>query len=223
MRNTVLYGTIAVLSLAIAACDQNTTSSNTPASGGTQTATQEPAPGSKNETLSSAKDAVAGTVGTVSAELTSSTKGFVEGASMGDMYEVEASKIALARGEADDLKKFAQAMIDAHTQTTNELKAALLRSKSAISMPVAFDTRHQSMLDDLKGAKAEDFDGRYIAQQQNAHQEALILMRGYAKGGDNAEVKIFADMTAPKIQMHLDMLKTIVDAHKNSQRRAENH
>ena len=222
MRKQLLYGTIAALGLTIAACDQDKTSSNTPTSGGTQTASQEPAPGSKNETVSAATDAVAGAEGTLNAELTSSTKGFVEDASMGDMYEVEAGKIALARAGSDDIKKFAQAMIDTHTQMTNELNAALKRSGSALSIPVAFDTRHQSMLDDLKGAKTEDFDGRYIAQQRKAHQEALILMRGYAKDGVNPEVKIFADMTVPKVQMDRDMLKAIEDAHKKDQRHAEN-
>lgn len=219
MRNAFLYGTIAVLGFGIAACNQSTNTATTPAQ--TQTAS-EPAPGSKNETVSAAKDAVAGAVGTINAELTTSTKGFVEGAAMGDMYEIEASKIALMRARADDVKRFAQSMIDAHTQTTNELKAALKRSGVTMAIPAAFDSRHQGLLNDLKGAKAEDFDGRYIAQQENAHQEALILMRGYAKDGDNSDVKTFADMTAPKVQMHLDMLKSMDDSRKARQRRADN-
>jgi putative membrane protein len=37
------------------------------------------------------------------------------------------------------------------------------------------------MLDNLRGAEEEDFDGRYLEQQENAHKEALILMRGYAR------------------------------------------
>jgi putative membrane protein len=222
MRKTVLFGTIAVLSIALSACNQSTTSSNTPASGQAQTAKQEPAPGSKNETVSAARDAVAGAVGTLSAELTSSSRGFVESAAMGDMYEVEASKIAAMRARSDDVKKFAQAMIDAHTATTDELRSALARSGVNMSLPVVFDSRHQGLLDDLKGAKAEDFDGRYIAQQENAHQEALILMRGYAKDGDNPQVKSFADRTVPKVQMHLDMIKSIDETHKASKRRADN-
>jgi putative membrane protein len=138
------------------------------------------------------------------------------------MYEIESSKMALMRGRSDDVKKFAQSMIDAHTQTTNELKAALKRSGATMAMPAAFDSRHQGLLNDLKGAKAEDFDGRYMAQQENAHQEALILMRGYAKNGDNPDVKMFADKTAPKVQMHLDMLKSMDDSRKARQRRADN-
>lgn len=220
MRKTILFGTIAVLSIALSACNQSTTSSNTP-TGQTQTASQEPAPGSKSETVSAAKDAVAGAVGTLSAELTSSTRGFVEGVAMGDLYEVEASKIAVMRARSDDIKKFAQMMIDAHTSTTDELKVALARSGANMAMPIKFDARHQGLIDDLKGAKADDFDGRFIAQQQNAHEEALILMRGYAKDGDNADVKSFAETTVPKVQMHLDMLKSIDEAHKARQRRAD--
>ena len=55
-------------------------------------------------------------VGTINAELTTSTKGFVEGAATGDMYEVQAGQLAVTRAKSPDLKKFAQEMADAHTQ-----------------------------------------------------------------------------------------------------------
>jgi putative membrane protein len=78
------------------------------------------------------------------------------------------------------------------------------------------------MLDDLKGAKDEDFDGRYIAQQIDAHNEALILMRGYAKDGDNADIKAFAAETQPKVQMHLDMINDIDRKHRAADAQARN-
>ena len=221
MRKTILLGTIAVLSIAIAACNQSSTTSSAPA-GQTKVAAQEPAPGSKNETVSAAKDAVAGAVGTVNAVLTTSTPSFVQAVAMGDMYEIEASKIAVTRARSADVKTFAQGMIDAHAGTTKALKAALMHAGMNIPMPTDFDARHKGLLDDLKGAKAEDFDGRFIAQQENAHNEALILMRGYAKSGDNIDVKGFAETTLPKVQMHLDMIKNIDEAHKAAGRRADN-
>jgi len=220
MRTTMMAKTGLIFALLmLSACNQSSTTS-TPA--GQQTSASEPAPGSKNEAISAAKDGVAGAVGTVSAELTSSTKGFVQSAAMGDMYEIEASKIALQRARADDVKMFAQMMIDVHMQTSDNLKAALMRTSTGIALPASLDSRHQGLIDDLKGAKSDDFDTRYIAQQQNAHNEALILMRGYAKDGDNPEIKMFAEMTMPKVQMHIDMLKSLDDAHKARQRRAEN-
>src|SRR5262249_37470877 len=95
------------------------------------------------------------------------------------------------------------------TQTTNELKGILMKAVPTYMPPAELDSRHQGLLDDLKGAKDEDFDGRYIAQQINAHNEALILMRGYAKDGDSADIKSFAAETEPKVQMHLDMINDI--------------
>jgi putative membrane protein len=214
MLKTVFAAGVATLALTLAGCNQ----SNTPA----QTSSSSPAPGSRNETASATKDAVAGGVGKLNAELTSSTKGFVQAAAMGDMYEVEAGKIALMRSHSDDVKKFAQMMIDGHTKTTKNLQAAIMHSGATFTLPAAFDSRHQGLIDDLKGAKDQDFDTRYIAQQENAHDEALTLMRGYAKDGDNPDVKMFAEMTVPAIQMHIDMIKTVEDAHKGKQRRAEN-
>src|SRR5262252_7882030 len=113
MHKTILFGTVAVLSIAIAACNQSTTTSSVPADQ-TKVGVQEPAPGSKNETVSATKDAVAGAVGTANAELTTSTAGFAQAAAMGDLYELEASKVALMRARDADVKKFAQDMIDAH-------------------------------------------------------------------------------------------------------------
>src|SRR5882724_2280414 len=110
MRRTMMFSGVAIVGLAmLSACNQNT-SSNTPPQNQPQNqpAANEPAPGSTNSTVAATKDAVAGATGTVSAELTTSTKGFVQSAAMGDMYEVEASKIAVMRTMSDDVRKFAQ-------------------------------------------------------------------------------------------------------------------
>lgn len=226
MYRKIMLGTVAAAGLTLlAACNQETVSTNSASPGDAtaiQAAQNDPAPGTKNETVSAAKDAVAGAVGTVSAELTSSTKGFVDGAAGGDMYEVQASQLASMRAAMPELKKFAKEMIDAHTKTTSELKSILVKSAPDIMPPSELDARHQGLLDDLKGAKDEDFDGRYIAQQIGAHNEALILMRGYADSGDNADIKAFAAATLPKVQMHLDMINDIDRKHRAADAQARN-
>jgi len=141
---------------------------------------------------------------------------------MGDMYEIQASKIALMRSMSDDVKKFAQAMINDHTQTSNKLKEALEHAKLAVALPAMLDSRHQGLIDDLKGVKDQDFDARFISQQESAHNEALILMRGYAKDGENMDLKMLAQATQPKVEMHLDMIKMIDDTHRAAGSRAEN-
>lgn len=174
---------------------------------------QSPAPGTANDTVSAVKDATGHVVGTVSAEMTTSLQGFVNEAAVSDMFEVEAGKIALDRSSDAGIKAFAQKMIAAHTATTGQLKATLTKINSSVTPPATLDNRRQGMIDELRAAKAEDFNGRYLAQQVDAHNEALILMRGYAKDGDTAAVKSFAAKTEKAVQMHLNMAQKLKDKH----------
>jgi len=78
---------------------------------------QSPRPGTANETMSAMKDATYGLVGQISAEMTSTTKGFVRAAAISDMYEVTAGKIAFQRASSPSVKEYARKMVDSHTIT----------------------------------------------------------------------------------------------------------
>lgn len=172
---------------------------------------QSPAPGSNSETMSAVKDTTAAAVGTISAEMTHSTKGFATAAAISDMYEVTAGKLALQRSSSADVKEFAQHMVDAHTETTQKLKGLL---PASVTPPAHVDDRRQGMLDDLRGASSADFDHRYVTQQVAAHKEADILMRGYAKDGDNASIKSFAADTDKAVKEHLSMAQRLARKYK---------
>lgn len=176
-----------------------------------QPGNKKPTPGSNSETMSAAEDTTAGAVGTISAEMTHTTKGFVTAAATSDMYEVTAGKIALQRSQNADVKEFAQKMIDAHTRTTDKLKSIL---PGDVAPPAHVDDRRQGMLNNLRGASAAEFDHRYAVQQVAAHKEADILMRGYAKDGDNASIKSFAGETDKDVKMHLSMAQELANKYK---------
>lgn len=170
---------------------------------------QSPQPGTASDTMSAVKDSTAGLVGQVSAEMTSTTKGFVTAAAISDMYEVTAGKIAAQRAQSPDVREFAEKMVKAHTETTAKLKSIIASNNINVTPPAHVDSRRQGMLDDLRGAKAQDFDHRYITQQIAAHKEADILMAGYAKEGDNQAIKDFAAATDKAVKMHLQMAQTL--------------
>jgi putative membrane protein len=170
-----------------------------------------PAPGSRSETMSAVKDTTAGAMGTISAEMTHTTKGFATAAATSDLYEVAAGKIALQRSQNSDVKEFAQKMVAAHTKTSDKLKGIL---PGDIIPPAHVDDRRQGMLNDLRGAGAADFDHRYVTQQVAAHKEADILMRGYAKEGENASIKSFAADTDKDVKMHLSMAQELAKKYK---------
>ncbi len=168
-----------------------------------------PAANTQDNSVSAVKDAASMAVGTITAEMTSTLSGFVAEAANSDMYEVEAAKIAEDRSRNPEVKEFAAKMIAAHTETSDELKSILREIGSDVAPPAHLDDRRQGLIDDLRGAKDSDFDGRYVSQQVDVHREALLLMQGYTQRGDVPEVKKFAAKTAPVVQSHLNMAEAM--------------
>jgi putative membrane protein len=216
MPRTLLLGTVAAASIALLVACNKSTDNQAPAPAPSPTAENTtPAPGTNSETVSAVQDAVSGAVGTVEAATTTSTQGFVEAAAISDMYEVEAAKIALARSQRADVKAFAQKMLDAHSGTTTELKRIIGAEKINVTLPAALDDRRKGMIDNLTGAAAADFDGRYIDQQESAHSEASTLFQNYANNGDSAALKQFAASTVTAINQHLAEARQLDEADDN--------
>jgi putative membrane protein len=171
------------------------------------------APTSKSKVGRDGGDAASAPVGKTSAATLGSVNAtaFVQNAARGDMYEIQAGQLAAQKSQNAKIKDFAQTMVKDHTQTTQMLMMAL---PSGMTAPKDLDKRRQGMLDNLKNSPSGEFDKRYVTQQVAAHKEALTLMQGYAKHGDNAQLKSFASVAAPKIQQHLNMAKMLPGAPK---------
>jgi putative membrane protein len=138
-----------------------------------------------------------------------STPDFVQQVAMSDLYEVEAGKIAAAKGQSDAAKQFGQHMVEAHAQTTAELKGVVEAEKIDVTLPMALDEKHQRMIEDLNAAHDADFDKTYARQQVSAHEKAVDRFSRYADKGDGAVVKAFAAKTLPVIKQHLEETKKL--------------
>ena len=136
-----------------------------------------------------------------------STPDFVQTTAMSD--EIEAGKIAAQKGQSDAVKQFGQHMVEAHSQTTEELKGIVQQEKIKVDLPTKPDDKHQRMIDDLNAAHQEDFDKTYAKQQVSAHEKAEKLFSKYADKGDNAAVKAFAAKVLPVIRQHLEEAKKL--------------
>ena len=136
------------------------------------------------------------------------TADFVKEVAISDMFEIESSKLAQQKGNAQE-KTFAQQMITDHTKTSTELKGMVTSGKVKAEIPAQLDSSHQSKLDKLKDAKADDFSSDYNSDQVSAHKDAVSLFQRYAKGGDNPDLKDWAGKTLPALQHHLDMAQEL--------------
>jgi putative membrane protein len=135
------------------------------------------------------------------------TEDFVTEAAASDMFEIESSKLALAQSQDPATKTFAQQMITDHTKTSEELKALVSGGKVKATIPTAMSSAQQSMVDDLKKLKGDDFTKQYHSDQEDAHEDAVDLFKRYGEEGENADLKAWAAKTRPALEHHLMMAK----------------
>ena len=159
------------------------------------------------EATSTGEVAVDGNTTVDTANVDDGVKNFVEKIALSDMYEIEASKIALERSKVQPVKDYAQMMIDAHTATTAELMP--LAANASVAPPTALDNDRMGKLDELRNASVEDFDDKYIDQQTDAHENALNTLKDFAMNGKDAGLQGFASKTAPAVDAHLQQVKAL--------------
>jgi putative membrane protein len=120
-----------------------------------------------------------------------------------DMFEIQASQMALTKSPNPRVRAFAQRMIDDHTKTTQQMMA-LAQGKS-IALPTALGLPMQQKLDVLQAASRRTFDREYDSQQVAAHKMAVQTLQTEIGAGTDPDLKMFAQNTLPIIQDHLKM------------------
>jgi len=127
--------------------------------------------------------------------------GYIAKAGAGDLWEIESSKALLAKSGRADVKKFAQMMIDQHSQSTAKIKAAATAAGLQVAPP-KLDSGQQKALDEIKGADAAAIDTVYLAHQRTAHDAALALHNAYATNGDTEALRKAAGEIVPVVEAH---------------------
>jgi putative membrane protein len=140
-------------------------------------------------------------------EMSAST--FVRTAARGDMFEIQAGKVALGKAKSDSVKNFAQMIIDDHTAASQKLQQVVKDEKIKVTIPKDLDKKHKDMLGKLNKASASSFDRTYMQSQIAAHREAVATFQSYSRNGSDAGLKQFAVETLPVLQKHLSQAEQI--------------
>jgi putative membrane protein len=132
---------------------------------------------------------------------------YIAAAASGDAYEIQSSQAVLQSTHDTKIRSFAQMMIQDHTKSTAKLQTAALTAKIK-AKPVLMPA-HAEMITQLKAETGPARDQAYVAQQKQAHQQALTIHQSYAEGGKNVALKMVASGVVPIVQHHIEMLKTM--------------
>jgi len=167
-------------------------------------------PGAVTRASSTPSTAATSTNTTASSNANASSKGtkgtdtkFAQEAAVGGLAEVEMGKIAVQKGQSDQVKQFGQRMIDDHSKASDELKA--IAAKQNIMLPTEIDAKHKSTVNKLSGLSGTAFDRAYMSEMVKDHQHDVSDFQKEASGGSNSDLKDWAAKTLPTLQDHLRM------------------
>ena len=134
---------------------------------------------------------------------------FANTAAASDAFEIATSRLALTNSSSSGIKKFAQSMIDAHTDSTAKLQTAASAASPAITPDPTLTAEQQAKLDAMKPLSGAAFDTAYAAGQTEGHQKTLDTLRAYSTSGDVPSLKSFAATLVPIVTAHLNMAKSL--------------
>ena len=123
-------------------------------------------------------------------------------------FEIELSELALTTSSNDDIKKFAQKMIDDHKAADKKLTATL-KQANLPEPKYGMDEETRGLVSQLAVLTGTTFDRDYVRDQIQGHEKAVALLEAYSKGGDNDALKQLASTLLPTINEHLQMAKAL--------------
>jgi putative membrane protein len=126
-------------------------------------------------------------------------------ASIGNLQEVSAGRLAEQMGHRSDVRSFGKMMVDDHSQAQQKLLQ--LAKRKGINIPPMAANDIQA---DLKLKNANDtFDNVYVHAMVAGHRNTIQTFETYAATGKDPDVKAFAKQTLPTLKAHLNAIQTI--------------
>lgn len=132
---------------------------------------------------------------------------FMDKASQGGMEEVQLGGIAVTKAQNEEVRAFAQKMINDHSKANNELRD-LARQIGATTVG-GVNIEQQKEMGELSKLSGAAFDKEYVKMMVKDHEKDVAEFQKQADGGTDANLKKFAAETLPTLKMHLEMIKDI--------------
>lgn len=120
---------------------------------------------------------------------------------MANMAEIEAARMAQTKSQSEQVKTFAQQMIDDHTKAQGEVQQ--LAQSKGVTLPTELDKQHKDQAAKMSSLSGEQFDKTYLAQAGIAdHKKTHGLLKKAEKAKD-ADVRALASRLSTTVDQHL--------------------
>jgi putative membrane protein len=187
---------------------QSTSGQSTSGQTGSQTGDQSGMQGSQ----SGGQTAGTTASGTGGKALSKSDRKMLMTMAQANLAEIEMGRIAQNKSQSDQVKNFAQQMIDDHTKSLGEVQQ--LAQSKGITLPSDLDRTHRARADKLSALSGDAFDRAYMAQAGvSDHKKNHSHLRSAQTKARDPDLKALAARTLPVVDQHLNSAQQL---HKNT-------
>jgi putative membrane protein len=137
---------------------------------------------------------------------------FLSKAIEGSDAEVELGQLAQQKSQSQDVKQFAQRMVNDHSQM-NEKWLKPVAKQLNVSEPKGPSKKDKKLMEKLESLSGQQFDNEYIQAMLKDHKDDLKEFQGEAQAAQDPSVKQIATQGANIIEKHLQMIEQIARAH----------
>ncbi|MFL5730401.1 MAG: DUF4142 domain-containing protein [Cytophagaceae bacterium] len=137
----------------------------------------------------------------------STDQSFMVKAAQGDKAEIELGQLAATNASDQAVKDFGQMMVNAHTQTSTQLKT--IAAQKSVNVPDTLDAAHAALKTQLQSLSGFAFDSVYMHSQVNDHKDAQTNFQTEISGGQDSDVRNFAIQNFPAINHHLQLADSL--------------
>jgi putative membrane protein len=133
---------------------------------------------------------------------------FVRDATVGGLAEVKLATLAADKASENDVKKFAQMLVDDHTKANDKL-TKIARDRGYAAPPSELKSADQAFYDRLSKMSGAAFDRAYIKHMVADHEKHVEQFRKESRSGSDPDVKAFAASTLSTLEKHLQDAKDL--------------
>lgn len=134
---------------------------------------------------------------------------YMQEAAQAGMAEVEMAKLALEKSDSENIKQYAQQMIQDHTLLNQELMQ--LAEQKGINLPTNIGPKYQVLKAQLSELSGENFDQAYRNEAGvNGHMENLVIHTRQLQLGQDPDLQAFAVKNIPVVEAHLQLVDVLL-------------
>lgn len=128
-------------------------------------------------------------------------------------FEIQAAKLVIDKVQDQQVKQFAQMMLDDHTKALEQIRQS---NKGKGAQDPGLALWQKAKLGMLSKLDPKDLAEAYSIDMVGDHQIAVLKYQCAANKVQDAQLKQFAQQMIPKLQQHLQHAQTVAQAQINS-------